>query len=162
MCGSLVGAMLVGGPGGRLALCWLAGKGTAGRECGRAHKLLRASLLQVLGFVTDATKAPEQGSGSGLWEAQAVLLLWLSILVLSPFDLIILDSSVTDSSGAAAAQARYAPLAARVMELCQGFLSQPGVFVGGFCWGSATSSHAVLHPAQASSRHASLQALFVS
>lgn len=82
--------------------------------------------MQVLGYVIDAAKATSNSSGSGLWEAQAVLLLWLSILILSPFDLVILDSSVTDSSGTAAAHARYAPLAAKVMDVCQGFLSQPG------------------------------------
>lgn len=77
------------------------------------------------------------GGSSGLWEAQAVLLLWLSILILIPFDLVILDSSVTDSNGgAAAAQAGYPPLAAKVMALCQDFLSQPG----------ATNTHE--HPQQ--------------
>jgi hypothetical protein len=80
--------------------------------------------------VTNQAASSTNGShvgGSGLWEAQAVLLLWLSILILSPFDLVILDSSVTDSSGgAAAAQAGYPPLAAKVMVLCQDFLSQPG------------------------------------
>jgi hypothetical protein len=87
------------------------------------------SLLQVLGFVTDQAAKSTNSSGSGLWEAQAVLLLWMSILILIPFDLVILDSSVTDSNGAAAAQAGYPPLAAKVMALCQDFLGQPGV-----CW----------------------------
>lgn len=87
-------------------------------------------VLQVLGYVTNQAASSTNGShvgGTGLWEAQAVLLLWLSILILSPFDLVILDSSVTDSiGGAAAAQAGYPPLAAKVMVLCQDFLSQPG------------------------------------
>lgn len=84
------------------------------------------SILQVLGFVNDQAAKSANNSGSGLWEAQAVLLLWMSILILIPFDLVILDSSVTDSNGAAAAQARYPPLAAKVMALCQDFLGQPG------------------------------------
>lgn len=83
----------------------------------------------MLGSVTaEATAEATSGSGGGgLWEAQAVLLLWLSILVLIPFDLVILDSSVTDAveSGAAASRG-YPPLAASIMELCQEFLSQPG------------------------------------
>jgi hypothetical protein len=82
----------------------------------------------------EAHAAGSSGAGTGgLWEAQAVLLLWLSILVLTPFDLAILDSAVTaDAAAAAAAHSGAAgspgctPLAARLMTLCQGFLSQPG------------------------------------
>lgn len=84
--------------------------------------------LQVLECVTEQAASRPGSSGSGLWEAQAVLLLWLSILILIPFDLVILDSSVTDGSAGAAAQSGYPPLAAKVMGLCQGFLSQPGVW----------------------------------
>lgn len=80
--------------------------------------------MQVLEYV-NGQAAGTNSSGSGLWEAQAVLLLWLSILILIPFDLVILDSSVTDGS-TAAGQAGYPPLAAKIMALCQGFLSQPG------------------------------------
>jgi hypothetical protein len=80
--------------------------------------------VQVLEYV-NGQAAGTNSSGSGLWEAQAVLLLWLSILILIPFDLVILDSSVTDGS-TAAGQAGYPPLAAKIMAVCQGFLSQPG------------------------------------
>jgi hypothetical protein len=61
--------------------------------------------LQVLSYISHHRQAAESsgnvscshlGSNSmSLWESQAVLMLWLSILVLTPFDLIILDSQVT-------------------------------------------------------------------
>lgn len=91
---------------------------------------------QVLGFVTaeaqQRSTAGSDSSGSGLWEAQAVLLLWLSILVLIPFDLVILDSSVTGDSGNSmdAAARSYPPLAVKIMTSCQDFLSQPGELMG--------------------------------
>ena len=76
--------------------------------------------------------SPPSADGTGdsssiaLWEAQAVLMLWLSILVLMPFDLFILDSSVTSESGSQDAKSGYTPLAARIMELCQDYLKHPG------------------------------------
>jgi hypothetical protein len=87
--------------------------------------------LQVLGYVADARAAADaaaDNSSIALWEAQAVLLLWLSILVLIPFDLVILDSEVTCDSSRAAAQQAYTPLAGRIMRLCQAYLQHPGVF----------------------------------
>ncbi|KAF6263485.1 armadillo-type protein [Scenedesmus sp. NREL 46B-D3] len=86
-------------------------------------------VLQVLGFVADARAAADtaaDNSSISLWEAQAVLLLWLSILVLIPFDLVILDSEVTCASSRAAAQLAYTPLAGRIMRLCQAYLQHPG------------------------------------
>lgn len=88
-----------------------------------------AVCLQVLGFVADARAAADSSGDSSsiaLWEAQAVLLLWLSILVLIPFDLVILDSEVTSDSSKAAAQLAYTPLAGRIMRLCQAYLQHPG------------------------------------
>lgn len=55
-----------------------------------------------------------------------MLLLWLSILVLIPFDLVILDSEVTCGSSRAAAQVAYPPLAAKIMNLCKAYLQHPG------------------------------------
>jgi hypothetical protein len=87
------------------------------------------TFLQVLGFVADARAAADaaaDNSSIALWEAQAVLLLWLSILVLIPFDLVILDSEVTCDSSRAAAQQAYTPLAGKIMRLCQAYLQHPG------------------------------------
>ncbi|KAL6767782.1 hypothetical protein ACKKBF_B36615 [Auxenochlorella protothecoides x Auxenochlorella symbiontica] len=55
-----------------------------------------------------------------LWEAECVLLLWLSHLVLVPFDLASLDSQLGDGERAA-----LAPLAASILRLCQAHLSSP-------------------------------------
>jgi hypothetical protein len=99
--------------------------------------------LQVLGFVADARAAADTNgdiSSIALWEAQAVLLLWLSILVLIPFDLVILDSEVTSDSSRAAAQLAYTPLAGRIMRLCQGYLQHPGVLVMLLFWNRSISS----------------------
>lgn len=74
------------------------------------------------------------------WEAQYVMLMWLSLLAMIPFDLAIIDSSLGSSqhrsssiSGTAAAtaasgtsSAAIPPLAANIMTLCRGFLSSPG------------------------------------
>lgn len=83
----------------------------------------------MLGYVKEAQPTADSSgddSGIALWEAQAVLLLWLSILVLIPFDLVIVDSSVTDEASAAAAKQGYTPLAAKIMQLCQEYLAHPG------------------------------------
>ena len=56
-------------------------------------------------------------------ETRATLLLWLSILVLIPFDLVTVDSAV--EADAAAAEA---PVVMRILRLCQGqYLSDPGI-----------------------------------
>lgn len=73
-----------------------------------------------------AADSNSDDSSTALWEAQAVLLLWLSILVLIPFDLFIVDSSVTDEASTAAAKQGYTPMAAKIMELCQQYLAHPG------------------------------------
>lgn len=84
----------------------------------------------MLEFVRDSPATTDNSSNDNsiaLWEAQAVLMLWLSILVLIPFDLSILDSAVTDEQDAAAvAQTGYTPLAAKIMQLCQQYLQHPG------------------------------------
>lgn len=81
------------------------------------------AVMQVLQQVT-AQAAETRDCTSSLWEAQAVLLLWLSILILIPLDLVILDSSVVDNAGGD--NLNYPPLAAKIMSMCQGFLGQPG------------------------------------
>eukprot|EP00878_Enallax_costatus_P043913 GHUV01052022.1.p1 GENE.GHUV01052022.1~~GHUV01052022.1.p1 ORF type:complete len:207 (+),score=58.37 GHUV01052022.1:593-1213(+) len=86
-------------------------------------------VLQVLGYVRDTQPSADStgdSSSIALWEAQAVLMLWLSILVLMPFDLFILDSSVTSDASSQHAQRGFTPLAARIMALCQDYLKHPG------------------------------------
>ena len=63
------------------------------------------------------------------WETRAVLILWLSILVLIPFDLVTVDSEV-DGGGDAAAKgdAEAPPVVMRILDLCQSrYLSDPGI-----------------------------------
>jgi hypothetical protein len=74
------------------------------------------------GDAAAASSGAHDDAALAAWEAQGVLLLWLSILVLTPFDLRTVDSSV----GAAAPAGGVTPLAARIVELCQGYLDHPG------------------------------------
>lgn len=80
------------------------------------------------------------------WEAQYVMLMWLSLLAMIPFDLAIIDSSLgsqhpsssisgtataatasgTPTAGKVITTAAIPPLAAQIMALCRGFLSSPG------------------------------------
>ncbi|KAL4858426.1 Tubulin-folding cofactor D [Chlorella vulgaris] len=89
--------------------------------------------------------------GHSLWEAQAssagqqgipyVLLLWMSMLVLIPFDIALVDSSLSASAGGgapaaggtasqgsagAAAAAGYPPIVGTILGLCQRYLASPG------------------------------------
>ena len=63
---------------------------------------------------------------------QYVLLLWLSMLVLIPFDIVLVDSSLggaaTGQAAAAgsAAGAGYPPLVGTILRLCQRYLASPG------------------------------------
>lgn len=72
------------------------------------------------------------------YPAQYVLLLWLSMLVLIPFDIAIVDSSLaatptpaasSGSNEVAASQPAapaYPPLVGTILELCQRYLASPG------------------------------------
>ena len=69
-------------------------------------------------------EADELGSA---WETRATLILWLSILVLIPFDLVTVDSAVEDRDDDAAA-AEAPPVVMRILRLCQDrYLSDPGI-----------------------------------
>ena len=66
---------------------------------------------------------------------QYVLLLWLSMLVLIPFDIAIVDSSLAPAqpgastpaaAAEAAAAAAYPPIVRTILSLCQGYLGSPG------------------------------------
>lgn len=94
--------------------------------------LPRQVLLAVRAAAERGAAAPGGAAGEdsalGAWEAQGVLLLWLSILILTPFDLRTVDSSVGTevADGSAGAAGGVTPLAARVLEVCQGYLDHPG------------------------------------
>ena len=45
-----------------------------------------------------AIASAEEGIAN--WEAQSILMLWLSMLILVPFDLATIDSTATDMAGA--------------------------------------------------------------
>jgi hypothetical protein len=55
---------------------------------------------------------------------QYVMLLWLSMLVLIPFDIAIVDTSLATSTAAAAPP--YPPVVGTIMRLCQRYLASPG------------------------------------
>ncbi|MEW5308920.1 MAG: hypothetical protein WDW38_000840 [Sanguina aurantia] len=77
---------------------------------------------KLAGCVTDAEE------GLAVWEAQGILLLWLSILILLPFELATLDSSVgAEESLASRTPAPYTQLVARLLTLCHEYLQHPGV-----------------------------------
>ena len=70
--------------------------------------------------VTTLEEKDELGTA---WETRAVLILWLSILVLIPFDLVTVDSLAEDLDDAEAP-----PVVTRILRLCQDrYLSDPGI-----------------------------------
>jgi tubulin-specific chaperone D len=76
-----------------------------------------------LNAASEATETP----ASANWEAQYVLLMWLSLLVLIPFDLVLLDSSLGHSVTARDESAAViAPLGARLIRLSRRFLRCSG------------------------------------
>ncbi len=61
------------------------------------------------------------------WEAQYVMLMWLSLLAMIPFDLAIIDSSLgVNDQQPSSTTSTIPPLAANIMSLCREFLSSPG------------------------------------
>lgn len=79
-----------------------------------------------------AVEAEELGTA---WETRATLILWLSILVLIPFDLVTVDSQVStggDDGAAVAARGgagtEAPPVVMRILDLCQRrYLADPGI-----------------------------------
>ena len=71
-----------------------------------------------------ATTLEEKDELGTAWETRAVLILWLSILVLIPFDLVTVDSLARDDGDDAEAP----PVVMRILRLCQDrYLSDPGI-----------------------------------
>ena len=83
-------------------------------------------------LATNMEEADELGSA---WETRATLILWLSILVLIPFDLVTVDSQVTTNTGVDGAamaksggQQEAPPVVLRILALCQdSYLRDPGI-----------------------------------
>lgn len=91
----------------------------------RGHKeVVRFYPVDVASFepVLFALIALRRSRAEGAWEAQCQLMLWLSALVLIPFDLRIVDSSFVGGEQDATQQG----LVERIMGLCKEFLSSPG------------------------------------
>lgn len=96
------------------------------------HQVLIAvkAFAEAGSAATAAAPPPPPATGDdgalAAWEAQSVLLLWLSILILTPFDLRTVDSAVGADEGTCGGGGGVTPLAARILELCQGYLEHPG------------------------------------
>ena len=82
--------------------------------------LVRSHDVQLL-----ATTLEEKDELGTAWETRAVLILWLAILVLIPFDLVTVDSQVGATHDA---DAEAPPVVMRILGLCQDrYLSDPGI-----------------------------------
>ena len=68
-----------------------------------------------------AVKSAEDGIA--IWESQSILMLWLSMLILVPFDLATIDSTATDAASRALP---YTQLVSRLLVICQDCIHQPG------------------------------------
>ncbi|CAG9461750.1 unnamed protein product [Pedinophyceae sp. YPF-701] len=70
-------------------------------------------------------------TSAGAWEAKAVVLLWLTILALVPFDIRTLDTAAAggevDEEVRGHDGARYPVVVLRIMRMTQDFLSDPGL-----------------------------------
>ena len=60
-------------------------------------------------------------------QTRAVLLLWLTILVLIPFDLATVDSSLDGAPTSSSSQPEVPPVVARLLALCHSYLADPGI-----------------------------------
>ncbi|GLC39358.1 hypothetical protein PLESTM_000887300 [Pleodorina starrii] len=71
------------------------------------------------------TQRPKDNEeGIALWEAQTMLLLWLSILILIPFDLATVDSAAVGDQ--VDKSSPFTPLVGRILALCKDYLHHPG------------------------------------
>ena len=83
-------------------------------------------LERVLSVLIAVKGRPGRSGEEGIasWECQSILLLWLSMLILVPFDLSTIDSSATDLT--ALGTQPYTLLVSKLMNLCQEYLYHPG------------------------------------
>ncbi|KAH6812160.1 ARM repeat superfamily protein [Perilla frutescens var. frutescens] len=84
---------------------------------------LAVSLLEKCHATTSVTSSLRHES-TGEMETKCVVLLWLSILVLIPFDLSSVDTSIANSSYAG--RDEPPPLVIRILEICKDYLSNAG------------------------------------
>lgn len=80
------------------------------------------SVLVSIKAMSKTVKTAEQGIT--LWESQSILLLWLSMLILVPFDLSTIDSTAVNAADIKAQ--RYTQIVSNLLALCQEYLYQPG------------------------------------
>ncbi|VFQ75756.1 unnamed protein product [Cuscuta campestris] len=83
---------------------------------------LAVSLLEKCHIAHSATSLRQESTGE--MEAKCVILLWLSILVLIPFDISSVDTSITDSQCTSTNEPP--PLALRIIECSKDYLSNAG------------------------------------
>lgn len=81
--------------------------------------------LMILRQVTVSSILKEESNGD--WETQCTLLLWLSILVLIPFDMASVDTALTDSGPSCGNSSdAVPPLVERMIRMCKEYLANPG------------------------------------
>lgn len=83
---------------------------------------LAVSLLERCQNTNSVTSSRQESTGE--MEAQCVILLWLSILVLVPFDISSVDSSLSNTNDLA--EFEPAPLVLRIISFCKDYLSSAG------------------------------------
>lgn len=85
---------------------------------------LAVALLEKCHNTPSVTSLREESKGE--METQCVMLLWLSILVLVPFDISSVDTSIANSSGSIIGEDELAPLVLRIIGLSRDYLSNAG------------------------------------
>ncbi|KAJ0113303.1 hypothetical protein Patl1_00240 [Pistacia atlantica] len=83
---------------------------------------LAVSLLEKCHDTTSVTSLRQESTGE--MEAKCVILLWLSILVLVPFDISTVDTSIANNDDLGKNQP--APLVLRILGFCKDYLSNAG------------------------------------
>lgn len=83
---------------------------------------LAVALLERCQNTNSVTSLRQESTGE--MEAQCVILLWLSILVLVPFDISTVDSSLSNASSLA--KFEPSPLVLRIVSFCKDYLSSAG------------------------------------
>ncbi|BBN05956.1 tubulin-specific chaperone D [Marchantia polymorpha subsp. ruderalis] len=73
--------------------------------------------------VTVSSILKEESTGD--WETKCTLLLWLSILVLIPFDMASVDTALADCSDSSS-KSNIPPLVQKIINICKDYLQSPG------------------------------------
>ncbi|XP_050236631.1 tubulin-folding cofactor D [Mercurialis annua] len=85
---------------------------------------LAVNLLEKCHDTESASSLRQESTGE--MEAKCVILLWLSILVLVPFDISSIDTSFAISGNDNAGKLEPSPLVLRILRFCQDYLSNSG------------------------------------